>query len=125
MKKFYIVLALLFVQLGLKAQVFTISSTANFLNNNGSGIVTFNFQNTNAYDIKITGFNGVTGTAGPIQAEVWFKTTPINGAPGLIGLATGWTQAAEGTITGIANTTTTVTQPFFSNLNLALSPGWK
>ena len=120
MKKSYLILLALLLGLRLSAQISTISTTANFLNNNGSGIVTFNFQNTNAFDIKITGINGLTGTAGAITAELWYKITPINGLPGIISTANGWTQVATNPITGIANTSTTVTQPFFTGLNFII-----
>ena len=117
MKKVYLILLVLMLGLHVSAQISTISTTANYLNNNGSGIVTFNFQNTNAFDIKITGVNGLTGTSGAMVAELWYKTTPINGAPGIIGTANGWTQVATNSITGIANSSTTATQPFFTGLN--------
>ncbi|MGI9190819.1 MAG: right-handed parallel beta-helix repeat-containing protein, partial [Chitinophagaceae bacterium] len=120
MRKFYLVCIVLLMGLRLSAQISTISTTANFLNNNGSGIVTFNFQNTNPFDIKITGINGLTGTSGAITAELWYKTTPINGAPGIVGTANGWTQVASNPITGIGNTTTTATQPFFTGLNFII-----
>ena len=45
MKKVYLILFCLVMGLRLTAQISTISTTANYLNNNGSGIVTFNFQN--------------------------------------------------------------------------------
>jgi hypothetical protein len=57
----------------------TVSTTTNFTNNNGSGLVTFNFQNTNSYDIIINSIDGVTGSAGSIPVEFWYKTTPVSG----------------------------------------------
>jgi hypothetical protein len=101
----------------------TVSTTSTFTNNNGSGTVTFNFENTNTTDIIITDIEGITGTAGTFSVDFWYKTTPINGAPGAISVANGWTQVATGTITGIANTTTTTTQSFFSGLNFTVPAG--
>jgi len=51
---------------------------------------------------------------------LWYNTTPVNGLPGVISTANGWVQEAAGTITGIANTTTTTTQPFFTGLNFVI-----
>jgi hypothetical protein len=97
------------------AQPTTLNTTAvtGWANNNGSGTVTFNFENTNAYPIIITGIEGVVTTAGASTAEVWIKTTPISGLPGVISVANGWTQLATGTFTGVASGTSLVTQNFF------------
>jgi len=88
-----------------------------FTNNNGSGTVTFNLQNTNSYDIIITEIEGVVGSSGTTTAGIWYKTTPISGSPGNISSANGWTLAASGTFTGVANSSTNVTQVFLSNLS--------
>lgn len=98
----------------------TLSTTTTFTNNNGSGTVTFNLQNTNVYGIIVTDIAGVTGSSGNLPVEVWYKTTPVNGSPGNISVANGWIQAAAGTITGVPNTTTTNTQPFFTGINLTI-----
>ena len=96
------------------------SSSGTFANNNGSGTVTFNLQNTNSYNVKITQIEGVTGTAGAQTCQVWYKATPINGAPGAISVANGWTMLSSGTFTGVANTTTTTTQVFLSNQSIIM-----
>ena len=98
----------------------SVTTTTTFLNNNGSGTVTFNLQNTNGYDVIITDIEGVTGSSGNVPVEVWYKTTPLNGSPGAISTANGWVQIASSTITGIANTSTTVTQSFFTGLSFNL-----
>ena len=98
----------------------TISTTGTFANNNGSGTVTFNFRNGTSDPIQITDISGVTGTSGSVAVEVWTKVTPLNGAPGVISTANGWTQAATGTITGIANSSTTVLQPFFTGISIVV-----
>ncbi|MFN3445872.1 MAG: beta strand repeat-containing protein, partial [Bacteroidia bacterium] len=104
------------------AQQTNLSTTSTFLNNNGSGNVTFNFQNTNSYPIKITNIAGVVGTAGANTCNVYYKTTPISGAPGNIDAANGWILAMTGNFTGIANITTTVTQPFITGGSLIIPP---
>ena len=112
-------LTLTFVVLGLfttntNAQSTTVSTTGVFTNNNGSGQVTFNFQNNNGYAVIITGIEGVTGVAGAQTCDLWYKTTPLSGAPGVISSANGWNIAMSGSYTGVVNTTSTVTQPFIT-----------
>ena len=99
----------------------TISTTPLFTNNNGSGTVTFNFQNTNGFPIVITDIEGLKATAGAAVVEFWYKTTPINGAPGVISVANGWTQVAAGTASGVASTT--VPQTFFTGLSFTVPAG--
>ncbi len=101
----------------------TLSTTATFLNNNGTGTATFNFQNTNGFPIVITDVEGVVGAAGVTPVEFWYKNTALAGAPGAISVGNGWTQVAAGSITGIANATTTVTQPFFTGLSFTIPAG--
>lgn len=124
MKKIYLFLiAFIVVNLTIYNSVNAqgvITTTSSFLNNNGSGVVTFNFQNTNASPIAITDIAGITGINGTIAVELWYNTTPVNGLPGVISTANGWVQEAVGTITGISNTTTTATQPFFTGLNFII-----
>ncbi|HSI91276.1 MAG TPA: hypothetical protein VK927_09175, partial [Adhaeribacter sp.] len=103
------------------AQSSTINT--NFANNNGSGTTTFNLQNTNTYDIIITEIGGVTGATGSQTATLYYKTTPVNGAPGAIDPANGWTLAATGTFTGVANTTTSTAQPVITNMSFILPAG--
>ena len=124
MKKFITLITLFsfFCVTLLRAQT-TLSTTSAFTNNSGSGTVTFNFKNNNPYGVSITDIEGITGTAGTQAVEFWYKTTPVNGAPGAISVANGWTQVAAGSITGIANTTTTTTQPFFSGLSFLVPAG--
>ncbi|MBS4044176.1 MAG: right-handed parallel beta-helix repeat-containing protein, partial [Chitinophagaceae bacterium] len=104
----------------------TLNTTAisGFSNNNGSGTVTFNFQNTNSYGVMITDIEGIVGTTNAATtAAVWIKTTPINGAPGAISAANGWTEVANGTFSGVANTTTLTTQSFLTGLNIIIPGG--
>src|SRR5690625_4533595 len=95
----------------------TISTAGSFSNNNGSGTVTFNFENSNSDDVLITEIKGVTGTSGNVAVEFWYHPNPVNGTPGVISTANGWIQVESGSITGVGNTTTTTLQDFFTNLN--------
>src|SRR5688500_6520166 len=118
-KNGFFALFLSLMALSAQAQT-TISSAATFTNNNGNGTVTLNFQNANPYPVIITDVAGVTGTSGACTAELWYKTTPVSGAPGAISAANGWTLASTGTFTGIANTTTSILQPFLSNISFTV-----
>jgi len=101
----------------------TVSTTTGALNNTeDAAIVTFNFQNTNAFPVVITDVESIVGVYGSNSAELWYKTTPINGAPGNISAVNGWTQLTSAVIFGVANTTTLTTQPIFSGISLTV-PG--
>jgi len=103
----------------LVAQPVVISSTS-FTNNNGSGQVTFNLQNTNGYPIRIIAIEGVVGTAGANTCDVWYNTAPVSASPGAISTSTGWNIAMTGAFVGVANTTTTITQPFITGGNFVI-----
>ncbi|MBL0046851.1 MAG: T9SS type A sorting domain-containing protein [Bacteroidetes bacterium] len=118
----FLALLLLVTSTVSQAQI-TISTTSTFLNNNGSGTVTFNFENTNSSDVIITDIEGIVGTTANVSVDFWYKTTPLNGSPGNISVANGWTLVATGTIAGVANTTTTVTQSFFTGLSFLVPAG--
>ncbi len=109
----------------LYAQNMVINTTAGggFSNNSGSGTVTFNFQNTNPYDIVITGIEGIVSQSVACRAEIWYKPTPLNGSPGAISVANGWILADSGGFTGIANTTTLTTQPFKTGMSFIVPAG--
>jgi hypothetical protein len=98
----------------------TISTTGTFLNNNGSGVLSLNFENTNSYDVIITDVEGVTGSTGTCTAELWFRTTPLTAAPTGASTGNGWTLGATGTFTGVANTTSTTTQPILTGINVVI-----
>jgi len=91
----------------------TTISTTGFTNNNANALITFNFKNNNAYSVVVTGISSIASTAGTLDVRAFYKTSAINGAPGAIDAANGWVQFGNGNITGIANTATTTTQPFF------------
>jgi hypothetical protein len=94
-----------------------VSTTGSFINNNGSGTVTFNLENTNSFDIIITDIDGVTGSSGSLTAELYYNLTPVSAGPAAIDTSAGWHLAASGTFTGVANSSTTVTQNFLSGLS--------
>lgn len=96
----------------------SISSNTSFTNTETANTVTFNFQNTNTYPVMITDIAGIAGAYGNSTVELWYKTSALNGPPGNISTANGWTQAATNTFPGIGNTTTQVTQPFLSGLQV-------
>jgi hypothetical protein len=87
------------------------------LNNNGSGGVTFNLQNTNSYPIIISEIRGVIGTTGTSPVSMYYNTTPVSGAPSTITSANGWNLVASGSVSATGNTTTTTTQTLLSGLS--------
>jgi GEVED domain/Secretion system C-terminal sorting domain len=99
------------------------SISTNFTNNNGSSLITFNFQNTNANDVIITEIASATGTSGANTATLWYKPTAINQTTMVVSTANGWTQVAAQPFTGIANTTTNIGQPMLTGLNLIIPAG--
>jgi subtilisin-like proprotein convertase family protein len=105
------------------SQAQTTISTTGFANNNANALITFNFKNNNTYSVVLTGISSIASTAGTLDVRAFYKTSAINGAPGAIDATNGWTQFGNGTITGVANTSTTTTQPFFTNLSLIVPAG--
>lgn len=99
----------------------TISTTPTFVHDNGSGIVTFNFQNTNSYDIVITSVSTVMRETLPSTMSLWYKTTPVNGAPGIIATTNGWVQAASAPYTStIASGTNQVMENVLPTVSLTI-----
>jgi hypothetical protein len=102
----------------LVAQITVLSTTSSFTNNNGSGMVTFNFRNNNSFPVKISTVEGVTGTAGTNTASIYYKPGAITANPGAIASTNGWTLAASQSFVGVSNTTSTITQIFINDANL-------
>ena len=98
----------------------TLSTTSTFLNNSGSGSVVFNLQNTNSYPIIITELRGIIGTAGTSPVGFYYNTTPVSGPPAAITPANGWNLIASGSVTAIANITSTVTQTLLSGISFII-----
>lgn len=97
--------------------------TTTFANNNGNSLVTFNFQNSNAYDVLITEVSSITGGSGANTAILWYKPGAIAGPPGTIDAANGWTIVASQPFVGVANTTTSVAQLMMSGLTFNVPAG--
>jgi PKD repeat protein len=113
------VLFMLFYIGNIKAQ--TISTTSSFSNNNGSGVVTFNFQNTNAFPVTITSISSVLRATDASTFKLWYKTTVVNGLPGVISAGNGWTLSGSGTFTStIGSTTNQVIEPVLTGLSLVI-----
>ena len=120
--KTYLFSTLLFMLFFVSAKSQT-TLTTNFTNNNGFALVTMNFTNNNAGAVIITDIASICGVSGTQQVAAFYKASAINGAPGPIDAGNGWVQFGSATITGIGNTTTTVTQPFMSGLTLVVPAG--
>ena len=104
----------------LKSNAQTLSTTGSFLNNNGSGGVTFNLQNSNSYPIIISEIKGVIGVTGTSPVSLYYNTTPVSGAPAAITTANGWNLVASGSVSATGNTTTTTTQSLLSGLSFII-----
>jgi hypothetical protein len=90
---------------------------------NGNQMILFNLQNTNstAYTLKAISTNVFTsGTATVVN--LYYKTSAIAGAPGLINAGNGWNLAPGGTASNVAVTANNLNQ-VLSNLNLSLPAG--
>ncbi|MEY3324969.1 MAG: hypothetical protein RLZ11_1283 [Bacteroidota bacterium] len=88
----------------------------------GAAFVTFAVQNTNTFDIAITGVScfGSTGVStAPLQPTLWMSTTSLSGAPGTIG-APDWTSVATGSPVTISSNGIV---PFLSNLVVVVPAG--
>ena len=117
---FLVVIGLLtFINVGAQTTI----ATSGFTNNNGFGLVTFNFRNNNASAVIITDIASIVSTSGGVDVKAFFKPSAINGAPGAISSANGWTQFGSATITGVGTTTGTTPQPFMSGLTLLVPAG--
>lgn len=98
----------------------SISTTSSFTNTETVSTATFNFQNTNTYPVIITDIAGIVSSYGDIAAQLWYKASAINGAPGDISTTNGWTQAGTASFPGIQNLSSNTTQPFLSGLSLTI-----
>lgn len=100
--------------------------STNHTNNNGNGSVIFNVQNTNAFDIIITGVNCHLGTNAANNVQLLYRTTPFNdlAAPwdgGVVGAGqNGWISA--GTVIVNSNTANGVVTAL-SSLSLTVPAG--
>lgn len=123
MKKILLLTLSLLCVLVTHAQI-TVST--NHINNNGNGSVTFNVQNTNSYDIVLTGINCHLGTSTNNNVQLLYRTTPFvdNAAPwdfGIVGDGqNGWISAGSGSL---ASNTANGVVPALTNLSLIIPAG--
>ncbi|HET8573706.1 MAG TPA: PKD domain-containing protein [Edaphocola sp.] len=103
------------------AQTSTVTTSTTYTINNGSGITTFNFQNTNPYPIIIDSvYAGTYSGTGDCTFYLWYNLTPVNGQPaGAIPTTAGWVAAD----TEVVNITASQTmQPVLTNVGLVIPP---
>ena len=85
---------------------------------NGAGGITFNISATNAVTIN---FLSTAFSSAPTGIDIWYKTTPINGAP-TVNTANGWILA--GSVASIVNINASPTPTLIPlNLNLSIPAG--
>lgn len=111
-----------FLGIQVQAQT-TINTTSNFQAVDSASIITFNFQNTNAFPVAITKMEGVLRKYGNQNIELWYKNTAINGAPGAITIANGWTLVAANNPLGIGIPIGNTTQNLFNPFSLQVPAG--
>ena len=123
MKKILLLTLSLICVLVTHAQI-TVST--NHINDNGNGSVTFNVENTNTYDIILTGINCHLGTTANNNVQLLYRTTPFvdNAAPwdfGTVGDGqNGWISAGTGSL---ASDVLNGVVPALANLNLIIPAG--
>ena len=99
----------------------------NHPNNNGNGSVTFSVQNTNAYDIVITGIQCHLGTIATNNIQLLYNTSPYvdNAPPWDFGTVSagqnGWIAAGSGVISN-SNTANGIV-PVLTSLSLTIPAG--
>ncbi|MBK9530920.1 MAG: T9SS type A sorting domain-containing protein [Chitinophagaceae bacterium] len=71
---------------------------------NGNNLVAFNVRNNNPYPVTFASIASNTFGSGAVVSRVFYKPTPIAGAPGAISAANGWTQFGTANNNVVANT---------------------
>lgn len=116
-KSFLLLSFLILFVSGIVAQSVQLSTIPTFSNNNGSGQVTFNLQNTNNYPIKITKVEGLAGVTGTATFNLWYNGTPISGSP-TVSAANGWNIGITSSFSGTAAALTV----FANNTSFIIPP---
>jgi hypothetical protein len=99
----------------------TISTQPTYSANNGTGLVTFNFQNTNAFPVIIIGASSVAANTNPSTWKLWYRTTPVSGPPGLVSVANGWVLSATNNVTSaIGSGSNNVLEPVITGATLTV-----
>lgn len=91
----------------------------NFVSNSGDATVTFNVRNNHPFPIRLLQIDSRTLNPGSTVVLAYYKTSPINGPPGIIAASNGWIQFGGTVITGNG----LAVQPFFTTLSLVIPPG--
>ncbi len=86
---------------------------------NGQALVTFNITNGNAFPATFSSITSRCLNTGAMNARIFYKLTPIAGAPGAISAANGWTQFGAGASTSTAGAVHTL----LTGLTLVIPPG--
>jgi subtilisin-like proprotein convertase family protein len=92
----------------------------NSASGNGQALVTFNIRNNNAYPVTLTDITSGYLATGTTATAAFYKTSAINGLPGAISVANGWTQLGTGSVTV---TTALTPQTLLTGQNLVIPAG--
>jgi subtilisin-like proprotein convertase family protein len=95
-------------------------ASTNFAVNNSNSTITFNVRNNNAFPVTLANISSVCNAAGASVVSAYYKTSAINGLPGAISAANGWTLLGTANITGLGGG---AVQPFLTGLSLTIPPG--
>lgn len=79
--------------------------------------LTFNVRNNNNYAVTLTDISSMCNVTGATNVAAYYKTSAVNGLPGVITPANGWNQFGSATITSVGFPNV---QPFMSGLNLVI-----
>ena len=93
--------------------------TTNFVSTNGNSTITFNVKNNHPFPIRIFQIDSKTLNAGTTFTSAYYKAAAVNGPPGAISAANGWTQFGSSVVNGTGSSV----QPFLSNLQLVMPAG--
>lgn len=117
---FCLFLGLLLVNVSANAQSSTVSTIPTYLPNNGSGITTFNFYNSNSFPVMIDTVYAEGTSNSSVAAYLWYNPTPVNGQPvGAISSNPSWTEAHSEVSTF---PTASTQRPILSNVGLIVPP---
>lgn len=120
-KAFFSVFAFIMIfGIGANAQTtLTTTSSSYMYGAAGGGVIVFGISNTNAYSITITDFASMHEGASTATYTLWYKATPLTGAPGAVTSANGWTQVA-GPVTMPGTGTSNSITNLFSGLSFTI-----
>lgn len=103
----------------LQAQVTLSTTTTGYVYNaETGGAIVFAVRNNNANAVMLTDLGSMHESGYTPTYTLWYKATPLVGAPGAITAANGWTQI--GNSYTVPNTQPTGIAPLFSGLNFQI-----